>query len=1058
MKKRVTAAIVMLVFILTLSLTAFADVMVYTPIVADSFTESSHGAYKVTAGSVSWSEDEKALMLAPSSTIEYTPKAGESGWSGSYSTTIRMKLDNWEETAASNMFILTTKSNASDEKYIFNYKSNGFRIDKMYKPLQYVQLMNSFSGTVNYISDDWNIVKIDNIINDDNTVTIRLYFNDKLITEITDKENVSVNGGITIASNVKKMYIESIEVTEIITKTTVREPDAPAYDTLGGEYEDECLLVRQLGIMQDDENNMFNAGNFMTRKDFAQTIVNFADLHGIAPSKDSASEYNDVSATNPYYPAIYAVTKMGYMKGTGNGAFSPDGTVTIEQAAKVLVSVLGYEYIAEVKGGYPYGYSMVAAQLGLLDSIKGEQNFTRGMCAMLIANALEIPLCEGYEYTADGECSYRQTSNTILGLRDVISGSGILSDNGLTGLVSDADSEENKVVIGNRRFRTGETSAAKYIGYNVKYYAFSEDGYQPRLIYVKPVNNNVTAVLGDDVLPSTTKTMLVYSDENDKEEKMSVSPIADMIYNGKAYPPYDTAMLMPDGDITLIDNNRDHVADVIIVNDYKNMIVEYVSKSSQTVSGLYKNTDKKSLNLKNTDKTVEIYKEGAACDFGKIKANDVLDILESKDGKYVKIIISSEKVSGTVSQFVQSENMYKIGNEFYEFSDYFENAITANDVVRPTLGGEYTFLLNSRGQIVGIGTAADSRYIGFLKVIDTGDGMKTKTRINIFTDRGEWAVYEAADKVKVNGATVDAESVSVSAMNPIFYELNENGKISSIITVTPRTVKDDGLHLDFTGELMYKSSPESFQLEYFPDDAVCFAVPKLAANKHDDTFYSISPQFLNDTTYALELYNIGESAAPEIILWRVEGNDLSINVSGNIMVVEMVMDKLSDGEKRTVVCGLYNGEYQELFVEPSAVYPALNAGDIVQIRLDGKGEITKMSDVLLTVSERAASVDKAYDKNSGTYTANTDSNAANRIVYGKVNYIDSVNKRICLMVDGIKKWVPLSPNGVRYYEVTNERNGGAGVKIASFDDIEYTSKILVKMRYSYPYEVVIYQE
>ncbi|MBQ4109445.1 MAG: S-layer homology domain-containing protein [Clostridia bacterium] len=1058
MKNKILSMIIISVMLITIFVPALADVITYEPIVADDFSENKDGSYTVTEGSVSWSEKEKALSLSPSTTVSYSPKAGESGWSGSYSTTIKMKLKNWEETAASNMFILTTKSNASDEKYIFNYKSNGFRIDKMYKPIQYVMLTPSFSGAVKYVSDDWNTVKIENILNDDNSMTVRLYFNDDLIYDVADSSNISVNGGITIKSNLNsEMLIKSVEVTEIIHKKTVREPDAPAYDTIGDRYEDECLLVRQLGIMQDDENNMFNSGNFMTRKDFARTIVNYSDLQSSAPLEEEDSIYSDVVKSDPYYNAIYTVTAMGYMKGTGNNTFSPDDTVSLEQAAKVFVTLLGYSHLGEVKGGYPNGYMLAANQLGLLESIDKDKNFTRGVCAQLITNSLEVPICERYEYI-DGTFTVKETGNTMLTLKDIINGEGILSDNGITGLVNDSDSLQGRVIIADKKMQTGETSAAKYIGYNVKYYAIAGENEPAVLIYVKPKDNNVITIAGEDVLPQTTKTSLVYADENDRERKKNISPIADMIYNGKAYPQFDATTLIPDGEVTLIDNNNDNTAEVIIVNNYESMVVEYVSEYAGSVSGTYKNSGIKSLSLKQeSDKLIEIYKDGAVSDFGKIKQNDVLDVVKSKCGKYIKVIISSEKVTGVIENYDKSEEIYTIDSSVYELSKHFITAKKNYDAVEPSVGESYVFLINSRGQIAGTGTTS-GKLIGYLRAVNRAGTLDTVSKLNIFTQSGEWEVFNLADKVEVDGTVYNSEAVNLTLLNPIFYEFNKDGNINNITTVTPRGNTDDGLHLDFTGELMYKSNPESFQLEYFPDDAIIFGVPKLEENKFDDSFYSVNPQFANDNTYNIELYNVGDNAAPEIILWRMEGADLNVNPAGNIMVVDKVLQKLRDGTSETAICGWYNGTYQELFLDASVVLPQFKAGELIQIRCDKNGNITKISDKLLSSDDRNNGADKSYDKNAGTYVTCTDYNASNRIVYGAVSYIDSINKRIALTVGTETKWMPLSPNGIRYYEVRENYSGNSSVSVANFDNIEYGSKVLVKLRYSYPYEAVIYQD
>ena len=51
---------------------------------------------------------------------------------------------------------------------------------------------------------------------------------------------------------------------------------------------------------------------------------------------------------------------LSMLQGNGDGSFSPEEETTAEQAIKILVCALGYEPMAEEKGGYPTGYLTVA--------------------------------------------------------------------------------------------------------------------------------------------------------------------------------------------------------------------------------------------------------------------------------------------------------------------------------------------------------------------------------------------------------------------------------------------------------------------------------------------------------------------------------------------------------------------------------------------------------------------------------------------------------------------------------------------------------------------------
>lgn len=73
----------------------------------------------------------------------------------------------------------------------------------------------------------------------------------------------------------------------------------------------------------------------------------------------------------------------------------------------MLVNAVGYEYYAESTGGYPNGYMMYGARLGLTFGVTFayHDSVTRKDAAILLSNALYAPLCiiTEYQTTETGE-------------------------------------------------------------------------------------------------------------------------------------------------------------------------------------------------------------------------------------------------------------------------------------------------------------------------------------------------------------------------------------------------------------------------------------------------------------------------------------------------------------------------------------------------------------------------------------------------------------------------------------------------------------------------------
>ena len=162
-----------------------------------------------------------------------------------------------------------------------------------------------------------------------------------------------------------------------------------------------------LGIMTGDEEGLRPESN-VTRAEFAAMIVRMMGLNDGMPQADDLP-FDDISdswAVNE----ICLVTELHYMNGVGGGKFDPQGNVTCEQAVKVMVSILGYEPLAEEAGGYPTGYLSVANQNVLLKNVQAQSDaeMTRGSLAVLIENALETPMLVPV-YKQDGEMSYAKS-------------------------------------------------------------------------------------------------------------------------------------------------------------------------------------------------------------------------------------------------------------------------------------------------------------------------------------------------------------------------------------------------------------------------------------------------------------------------------------------------------------------------------------------------------------------------------------------------------------------------------------------------------------------------
>lgn len=126
-------------------------------------------------------------------------------------------------------------------------------------------------------------------------------------------------------------------------------------------------MAKQLShVFEGDHNGNLNLDQNMDRASFAKVVALLMDLEVTAPAADATPAFSDV-ATNWSYKAgfIDAAVKAEYMKGTGNGQFSPLGTVSYAEVATVLARLVGVDSKEESNPWYAKNLAAVQ-ELGFL--------------------------------------------------------------------------------------------------------------------------------------------------------------------------------------------------------------------------------------------------------------------------------------------------------------------------------------------------------------------------------------------------------------------------------------------------------------------------------------------------------------------------------------------------------------------------------------------------------------------------------------------------------------------------------------------------------------------
>ena len=202
--------------------------------------------------------------------------------------------------------------------------------------------------------------------------------------------------------NLKKVISSAAVVAMVASSASAFAATFPDVDA-SASYAGAVSNLTALGIVQGDENGLFNPDNSVTRAEFAKMVVESLGKGDAAASITSTSFADCVG----HWGAGYIATGVseGFINGYGDGNFGPNDTVTYAQAVKMLVAAIGYDMQANYLGGYPSGYLSYGSTLDIIKGVSGVTNdtaLTRAQCAVLVSNALQAPVCVIEGYTQGG--------------------------------------------------------------------------------------------------------------------------------------------------------------------------------------------------------------------------------------------------------------------------------------------------------------------------------------------------------------------------------------------------------------------------------------------------------------------------------------------------------------------------------------------------------------------------------------------------------------------------------------------------------------------------------
>ena len=735
------------------------------------------------------------------------------------------------------------------------------------------------------------------------------------------------------------------------------------------EVKDAFAILSLINVFPDSEAGESAFTKPVSRIEFATYA---AALMGVnVYDTSNVSYYKDIPDDHWGKTSVNALTEKGIFSGNGDAMFYPDDNITMEQACKVLMTIVGYDKIAIVKGGYPAGYLAVANSNKIIPDVASHDSLTLRDIALLLYNTINMPYNEpvvfGDEYTEYSRNEY----DTFLSLyHNIHIAEGQLTAVGSMSLSSNTETQEGEVCIDGNIFKC-DLDMEEYLGMQIKVYYKKGMHDDTRKVVYKCENYNESEVL---VIPSEnlvsfdeiTGAVTYYSNIDDKRASIKhVAKNASVIYNGRAASnDLKKALSVTNGKVKLIQSNGSKY-DVVIAEQYSYINIGKVDATKSVIYDDYDNTLSLDLNNVSGDRYIKILStSGVIQEFSALKAGDVVQYLESADKKYVRAYVCTNKVSGIVIGFSEKEgnNIVKIGEDEYIISKIFEeksnlffhSGYTNNAQKKLELGDTATFVLDLNGRVVGASFGeAEVMKCGFLINIADVSLFDDEISFKIFTQDGKMCYYRSAEKIIVDGSSYEKATDIMNAIRTedgvyyqaVRYMLDENEKIREIDTVkrgeketdyslTHTNKGESNLSYSWVGLLGLKNFITS-------TGTVVIQVPekKNILTAGDDEFVVTGKSAFKDREPAVaDIYKFNPDVLTADLVITYKAFSPDINYASGLMLVDEVSQAIgSDGMVADCISGLHNGVYTTIYISDN--YNASDFEDSVDVSKIGSGDV-----------------------------------------------------------------------------------------------------------------------
>lgn len=770
-------------------------------------------------------------------------------------------------------------------------------------------------------------------------------------------------------------------------------------DIAESSYRRDINLISGIGL-SPKKGESYYPSLPVTRGTFTDVVARMASSD---PQTKSEPVFTDVDSKHEYFDSIMYAYEAGYVAGFGDGTFRPDGFITLPDALRIASRVLGYDYIAEAKGGTDSAYYEIGRMFELTDGLGSISILTNETLARFVLNMTTAKYYIASTVSEDGVGHVAHEDGFLAAMQDIYLAEGVIEANNVTSLTSPVtDYEADYVSVGGFDYIVGDSKARTLLGYECEIY-YKSDGNKRTILAIEPLESvRITELATDktDII-SVSATEVRYYDENGKEKKLTTDS-AHLLYNGVCADAALTSLMEASpfrGRIKYIEN--DCGVNVLFVDEYVNIELGGADTSQRS---FYDNISKKTYKYPEDEGFVYMTMDGESIALSDAKTGLVAMLYESKNTtgkKFARLTLSDDVVSGNIELI--GDDKVSVGGNDYIIARECNTAITA--------GTGSSLKLNAYGEIVSVDNI-DTTLKRYAWLYEQGTEKaasalhKAVTKMRVRDKDNTINEYSLADTCIVNGQRYeDGEASLTDSMcsNPVIYYLNSEGKVRDITTcgtgglLSSRSLS--GCYYNTGSRILTASSLSSYMLSETGAGMRRYE----GASVEDDWEWLSSPSF--NANFGAVVYSTDfDSGVLDIIMWGGAPKSLK-NESKVSFVFEGLRNVIDEsGDDRICVVG-YTGtsEIKYMIDERNetadiAHARALSKGDLVSASA-GNGKMWNIELVYLasggdSLSYGSKNVTPFVGEHSPSYGTVSSTSSAPRYVYARVIDRDGEHFRV----------------------------------------------------------------